>query len=1035
MKQLKSLNLGYLFSILIALTIGILPSCKDNDDAYDPAYYEMTPELKDNLIEFEAEGGTFTINIETNRSWTIDTSEDWISLDPKKGYDGNSTITIKTTKNLYAKREGQVRLVLGAINKTIKVVQAGEGNQVEVPTGDVTIADFLKKYDKGQTQTDATPVPEEAKLVVTVISDNTAKQFHPPYLAYVQDDSDKGIIIAMPKGKTVKVGDVLEVNIKGAKYGIYVDKNGKKKDKQLSLDRNIKDAVKVIANKPAEPKVLTLEEVYSHKYEGILIKVEHIQFQKAEGTFNDSTIPFFRVEDGKTNAPEGNADLSVMVKVGQYPATFATEPIPTKNGSITGILMTSQQEGKPRYWNLIVRTMADFDMKDERVGGGENPDPNPEAGVVFLETFGTPAKVDDKWQNVNDYKGYDIKTNTYTDPFFEQYVKASVRKSGTLSGHVWLAAKGKYPSHTGLKITGFKTGKDLKLSFKLADNTGTLKANALKLATDLGAVELPETLLKKNEFQEFTVTLPDNAKFIQFEADNLSDGVRIDDVKLVAGEITGGGENPGGDDDDPESPDEAKEVTLANFLETHQEGAMVESNVFFKATVISDIAGNNSASTKNIVVQSGDVGLTLRLASAGNFAKNTVLQIYPRWAKLGRYKGGSLQLDYTGVTNAETFVIDTQETSNVEPKVVTLQDIYDNKCENRLVKVEHVQFVNTDGVLNPTAGKSGKHAFHPISDCKTMLPENTASVSVAVYKYANFAGEAKSDKNGSVTGVVSKSMNKGTTYWNIVIRDAGDINFTDPRCTEGGGTEDPKEKALLEIPAVDHATVKFMQNGEEVTEVDAETEVSVVLTIEEGYECTLLMANGQDITTSKKFVTMEGQNKLEVKISKKAVAEGGNPMILAYVEGKSNEKYLSIYNPTNSEIDLSQYSIKLQWATKKGLKNEIKEFALSGKLQAKKTFVYKNTKANVYKGEIEKADKLFANMNGDDSIGIFKGETAIDVIGPWTSVWKEGKDITLRRKDNVNAPSPVYDETQWDKTKVKTSEQETQYNDALKGRE
>ncbi len=467
---------------------------------------------------------------------------------------------------------------------------------------------------------------------------------------------------------------------------------------------------------------------------------------------------------------------------------------------------------------------------------------------------------------------------------------------------------------------------------------------------------------------------------------------------------------------------------------------MVESNVFFKATVISDIAGNNSPSNKNIVVQSGDAGLTIRLASAGKFAKNTVLQIYPRWAKLGRYKGGSLQLDYTGVTNAETFVIDTKETAEVTPKVVTLQDIYDNKCENLLVKVEHVQFVNTDGELNPTPGKDGKHAFHPISDCKTMMPENTASVSVPVYKYAKFAGEAKSDKNGSVTGVVSKSKNeKGTTYWNIVIRTAADINFTDARCSEGGTTPEPKEKALLEIPYLQHGSVKFMQNGKEVTEVDADTEVSVALTVEDGYECTLLLANGQDILANKTFTTMEGQNKLEVKITKKEapiVTETGDPMILAYIEGRSYEKYISIYNPTDKAIDLSQYTLKLQWATSKGLKNEIKTLALEGELTAKQTFVYKNTRSEVYKGEIKLADGLFNNMNGDDSIALFKGDTPIDVVGPWTSVWKGGKDITLRRKDNVTKPNTTFDETEWTKVKVaKTvAEQEKQYNEALKGR-
>ncbi len=1049
MKQLKSLNISYLFSMLIALVVGVLPACKDNDDAYEPAYYKMTPEMKDNSLEVKSEGGTFSINLETNRSWTIDTSEDWISVDPKKGNDGNATITIKVLKNLYAKREGQIRLVFGAINKTIKVIQKGEGNEVVVPAGDLKLADFIKKYDKDQTQAEATAIAEDVKLVVTVISDNTAKQFYPPYLAYVQDGSDKGIIISIPKGKSVKVGDVLEVKLKGAKYGFYVDKNGTKKDKQLSLDKNLTDAVKVIANKPAEPKVLTLEEVYSHKYENILVKVEHLQFQKAEGAFNDSKIPFFRVEDCKTKAPEGNADLSVMVKVGQYPATFATKPIPTKNGSITGILTTSQQEGKPRYWNLVVRTMADFNMTEERCdGGGETPNPNPEPepenpaeGTVFLETFGTPVK-GSYWPSVDKYDGWVIKTNKYSDPFFDgKYSKASARKTSSLDGHIWFASKKK----SALKIEGFKTGKGLKLSFKLADNTGTLMANALKLSTDQGVIALPATQLKKNEYQEFTVTLPDNAKFIQFEVDNLEDGVRLDDVKLISGDATGGGNTGGGNTgEEPEPADKAKEVTLANFLQTHQEETMIESNVFFKATVISDMVGNNSASNKNVVVQSGDVALTLRLASAGKFAKNTVLQIYPRWAKLGRYKGGSLQLDYTGVTNAETFVIDTKETAEVTPKVVTLQDIYDNKCENLLVTVEHVQFVNTDGELNPTPGKNGKHAFHPISDCKTMMPENTASVSVAVYKYAKFAGEAKSDKNGSVTGIVSKSKSsKGTTYWNIVIRNAGDINFTDARCTEGGTEPELKEKALLEIPSVEHATVKFMQEGQEVTEVDAGTEVSVALTIEDGYECTLLMANGQDITASKKFTTMEGQNKLEVKIAPKAPSggvEAGKPMILTYVEpnsGFGSDKYIELYNPTDKEIDLSAYTLQMM-ANYNGPETEAKVLKLEGKIAPKGIFIISKTGAEILpKAQINQTDNTVINFNGDDSIALFEGDTMIDIIGTWTAKLdkKIGANQILRRKANINKPSATFNLDEWDQTKLpKKDAQKPLIIEALKGR-
>ncbi len=863
MKRLKSLNIAYLLSIFIGLAVGLLPSCKDNDDAYEPAYVKMTPELKDNqVIELKAEGETYTIEFDTNRSWTADTSEDWIAISPKKAGEGESTITIRVTKNLYAEREGQVRLVFGAIKKVIKIKQKGEGKPFVVPTGDLTLKDFLEKYDTEKTLKEVDAIKEDKKLVVTVISDNTADNFDPPFIAYVQDASGKGIKIALPKGGTVKkvaAGDVLEINIKDAKYGYY-EKKGYKGAKQLQVQE---DAIKKLANKLAEPKVITLADVYTGKYTNTLVTVKDIQFQKAEGIFNDSSLPYFRVEDCKTKAPEGNADLSVNVLVGSKASKLATETIPTKRGMITGILTTSQQEGKPRYWNLVVRTMADFNMTEERCNGGsteptgkatltipsvehasvkfmqggaevseveagsevevvvtpeagyelkglkangedilatktftakkgentlevnvqaEGTNPPAVGGVVFLETFGTPEKVGEKWPNINDYQGYDVKTNTYTDPFFNTYVKATVRKTGKMSGHVWLAGKTKYDSHTALKISGFQTGTGLKLSFKLADNSGNLTANALKLTTDKGEVVMPTDQLKKNEFQEFTVTLPDNAQYIQFEANNLADGVRIDDVKLVADATTGGGTSP-----------------------------------------------------------------------------------------------------------------------------------------------------------------------------------------------------------------------------------------------------QPTEKATLKLSsAVEHASVKFMQGGTEVSEVEVGSEVTVEVTPEANYELKALKANGEDILATKTFTAKKGENTLEVTIEQKIVTPPSgaeHPIILTYVEGKSQEKYIQIYNPTDKDIDLSAYTFvamafKGHGATPKNGRENKK--ALSGTLPSKASIIIKNKKANGYSGVITTVEGGWAaSFNGNDPVALLKGETVIDAVGSYPAIWLNGNegagiDTILRRKASVKVPNATYDASEWD---------------------
>lgn len=147
--------------------------------------------------------------------------------------------------------------------------------------------------------------------------------------------------------------------------------------------------------------------------------------------------------------------------------------------------------------------------------------------------------------------------------------------------------------------------------------------------------------------------------------------------------------------------------------------------------------------------------------------------------------------------------------------------------------------------------------------------------------------------------------------------------------------------------------------------------------------------------------------------------ETGNAdlFISEYVEGSSNNKYIEIYNPTNEVIDLSAYAIDLNtnggasWSKDGTGYSNYSE--LSGTIAAKSTIVYKNSNATIYPGEATVCNAI--NFNGNYPVGLFKNGVLIDIIGTFNGGSADfAKDVTLRRKSNVTAPSSTYNASQWE---------------------
>lgn len=149
------------------------------------------------------------------------------------------------------------------------------------------------------------------------------------------------------------------------------------------------------------------------------------------------------------------------------------------------------------------------------------------------------------------------------------------------------------------------------------------------------------------------------------------------------------------------------------------------------------------------------------------------------------------------------------------------------------------------------------------------------------------------------------------------------------------------------------------------------------------------------------------------------------PFFSEYLEGGSNNKALEIYNPADTPLNLTGYSVKVyaNGATTAG-----KTVTLTGTIPAKGTFVLYDTgsiQAIKDKGQLAIGT---GNFNGDDAIALFKDAVLLDVIGkvgerPVTGGWGSGLtstvNKTLVRKASINQgdtdPTDAFDPAaQWD---------------------
>lgn len=192
---------------------------------------------------------------------------------------------------------------------------------------------------------------------------------------------------------------------------------------------------------------------------------------------------------------------------------------------------------------------------------------------------------------------------------------------------------------------------------------------------------------------------------------------------------------------------------------------------------------------KSLVVQDSTAGILIRLDQSGlsnSYMIGRKIYIKCKGLYLGAYNGliqlggaatvGSpTEVDPVPSTLIDKFIIKGSLNNPVTALTVTIAQL-DNSYQNRLIKLENVQFSPADTGFTYADGTLQLSKNATVQDCNggTIILRNSG--------FATFANEIMPSKKGTLYAIYSVFGNTKQLY----IRDPKDVQFSDARCNSGG---------------------------------------------------------------------------------------------------------------------------------------------------------------------------------------------------------------------------------------------------------
>ncbi|MDD3686780.1 MAG: DUF5689 domain-containing protein, partial [Bacteroidales bacterium] len=166
---------------------------------------------------------------------------------------------------------------------------------------------------------------------------------------------------------------------------------------------------------------------------------------------------------------------------------------------------------------------------------------------------------------------------------------------------------------------------------------------------------------------------------------------------------------------------------------------------------------------KSAFIQDGTRGINLHLMSSGGLYEGDSIRIKLDGLVLSMY-AGMMQIDSVDVHKN---IVKIATMKDIEPEVVTIEQILTGQYDAKLVKIENVQF------KEQYLGKTYADKENLITMNTSIENELGDTIIVRTSGYASFADKTIPEGRGSIIAVVSK-FNKD---WQLLIRSSYEVNF------------------------------------------------------------------------------------------------------------------------------------------------------------------------------------------------------------------------------------------------------------------
>jgi endonuclease I len=131
-----------------------------------------------------------------------------------------------------------------------------------------------------------------------------------------------------------------------------------------------------------------------------------------------------------------------------------------------------------------------------------------------------------------------------------------------------------------------------------------------------------------------------------------------------------------------------------------------------------------------------------------------------------------------------------------------------------------------------------------------------------------------------------------------------------------------------------------------------------------------------------------------------------------YIEGSGSNKALEIANFTGANINLSTYTIKINFNGGAAW-SAAYPFPNGASITHEDVYVIANGGSTVCTDEYDYLNNDMTSFNGNDAIGLFKNDVLIDIIGVFQNNAVFAENTTLVRKPTVDRPTTTFDLNEW----------------------